>query len=162
MCPVSNWYLSYTCMILICDCLSKNLPSSHLLPQFTDTLIIYPSPVYQVLNVNWSTFLRGILPTLQTHGWNSGTHGGHQLGSGDLDWLPLAVWPTDVIGHCVGVMAAHGVSLGVVFATSFPPHPPTPPHPTLPRLPSHPPPLLAILTAERDGKKYLENQPSET
>ena len=38
--------------------------NSILLPQFTDTLNIYPSPVYQVLNVNWSTFLKGILPTL--------------------------------------------------------------------------------------------------
>ena len=24
-------------------------------------------PVYQVLNVNWSAFLKGILPTLQSH-----------------------------------------------------------------------------------------------
>ena len=24
-----------------------------------------------------------------------------------------------IIGHCVGIMAAHGVSLGVVFATSL-------------------------------------------
>ena len=52
-----------------------------------------------------------------------------------------------VIGHCVGAMAAHGVPLGVVFATSLPPHPP---------------PLSSILMAERDGKKYLEIQPSET
>ena len=52
-----------------------------------------------------------------------------------------------VIGHCVGVMAAHGVSLGVVFATS---------------LPTHLPPLLSILMAERDGKKYLVIQPSGT
>ena len=49
----------------------------------------------------------------------------------------------------------------------LPPHPPTPPRPTPPRpasppLPSHPPPLLSILTAERDGKKYPEIQPSET
>ena len=58
-----------------------------------------------------------------------------------------------IIGHCVGVMAAHGVSLGVVFATS---------HPTPPHRPSHPLPLLSILTAERDSKKYLEIQPSET
>ena len=53
------------------------------------------------------------------------------------------------------------VSLGVVFATSHPTHP-SPSHPIPPCLPSHPPPLLSILTAERDGKKYLEIQPSET
>ena len=41
-------------------------------------------PVYQVLNVNWSAFLKGILPTLQSHGWDNGTHGGHQLDSGCL------------------------------------------------------------------------------
>ena len=127
--------------------------NSILLLQFTDTLNIYPSPLYQVSNANWSTFLKGILPTLQSHGWNNGTHGGRQLDSGDLYLLPLAVW--SVIGHCVGVMDAHGVSLGVVFATSLPTHP-SPSHPTLPRLPSHPPPLLSILTAERDGKKYLK------
>ena len=62
-----------------------------------------------------------------------------------------------VISHRVGIMAVHGVSQGVVFATSHP----SPTHPTLPHRPSHPPPLLSILTAERDGKKYLEIQPSE-
>ena len=97
----------------------------------------------QVLNVNWSAFLNGILLTLHSHGWNNGTHGGRQLDSGDLYLLPLAMWPTVVllatvwaswllmecswgpvfastgyvahccvIGHCVGVMAAHGVFLG--------------------------------------------------
>ena len=71
----------------------------------------------------------------------------------------VAHW--SVIGHCVGVMDAHGVSLGVVFATSLPTHP-SPSHPNPPRLPSYPPPLLSILTAERDGKKYPEIQPSET
>ena len=29
------------------------------------TLNIYPSPVYQMLNVNWSAFLKGILSNLQ-------------------------------------------------------------------------------------------------
>ena len=109
--------------------------NSILLPQFTDTLNIYPSPVYQVLNVNWSTFLRGILPTLQSHGWYNGTHGGHQLGSGDLDLLPLTLWPT-------------GVSLATVWASWEVCH--LPPHP--PHCQSHPPPLLSILMAERDSK----------
>ena len=66
-----------------------------------------------------------------------------------------------VIGHCVGIMAARGVSLGVTFATSLPTHL-SPSHPTPLRHPFHPPPLLSILMAERDGKKYLEIQPSET
>ena len=79
-------------------CLSQNPPcspapklNSILLPQFTDTLNIYPSPLYQVSNANWSAFLKGILPTLQSHGWNNGTHGGRQLDSEDLYLLPLAV-----------------------------------------------------------------------
>ena len=52
--------------------------------------------MYQVLNVNWSAFLNGILLTFQSHGWNNGTHGGCQLDSGDLYLLPLATWPTVV------------------------------------------------------------------
>ena len=71
--------------------------NSILLLQFTDTLNIYPSPVHQVLNVNRSAFLNGILPTLQSCGWNNGTHGGHQLHSEDLYLLPLAVWCTGVL-----------------------------------------------------------------
>ena len=129
--------------------------NSILLPQFTDTLNIYPSPVYQVLNVNWSAFLKGIFPT-QWDPWRA------LIGQ----WRPVSS-PTGcvahwrVIGHCVGVMAAHGVFLEVVFTTSLPTHPSLS-HPTLPCCQSHPPPLLSILTAERDGKKYLEIQPSET
>ena len=119
--------------------------------------------MYQVLIVNWSAFLKGILPTIQCPGWNNRTHGG-PIGQ----WGPIfantgyvAHWC--VIDHCVGIMAAHGVSLGVVFATFYPTYP-TPPHPTPPHPtphPSHPLPLLSILTAERDGKKYLEIEPSE-
>ena len=65
-----------------------------LLPQPTDALNGYPSPLYSVLNVNWSAFLESILPTLQSYDWNNGTNGGHQLGSGDLDLLPMTLWPT--------------------------------------------------------------------
>ena len=137
--------------------------NSILLLQFTDTLNIYPSPLYQVSNANWSTFLKGILPTLQSHIWNNGTHGGCQLDSRDLYLLPLAVWPTGVLLATVWASWML-MECPLVFATSLPPHPPlpSPSHPTPPCLPSHPPPLLSILTAERDGKKYPEIQPSET
>ena len=59
-----------------------------------------------------------------------------------------------VIGHCVGVMAAHGVSLGVVFATSLPTHPPhpTPPHLTSPPIPPSP---SVINTDGRKGQQKL-------
>ena len=136
---------------------------SILLPQFTDTLNIYPSPLYQVSNANWSAFLKGILPTLQSHGWKNGTHGGANWTVGTCicsHWLcgPLeCYWP---------LCGRHGCSWSVPRGgfCLLPPHPPLPipPYPTPPRLPSHPPPLLSILTAERDGKKYLEIQPSET
>ena len=67
----------------------------------------------------------------------------------------LCYWP--LCGH-------HGCSWSVPRSgfCHLPSHPPTPPRPTPPRRPSHSPPLLSILTAERDGKKYLEIQPSET
>ena len=123
---------------------------------YADTLNIYPSPVYQVLNVNWSTFLRGILLTLQTHGWNNGTNGGHQLGSGDLDLLPLAMWPTDVP---LATVWASWLLMECPYGWFLPP--PSLSHTTLPCLPSHPPPLLSIVTAEKGWQKYLENQPSE-
>ena len=131
--------------------------NSILLPQFTDTLNIYPPPVYQVLNVNWSTFLKGILPTLLSHRWNNGTHGGCHLGSGALYLLPLAMWPTGMLLATVwvGIMAAHEMSQMVVLppSTFHPPHS-VPLHPA--QLPIPPTPLLLMLAAERDGKNTLK------
>ena len=146
--------------------------NSILLPQFTDTLNIYPSPLYQVSNANWSAFLKGILPTLQSHGWNNGTHGGRQLDSEDL-YLLRAYWLCGPLECYCPLCGRHGCSWGVPRGgfchlpprppLPVPPHPPRPTPPT-PSHPTHPvpPPLLSILTAERDGKKYLEIQPSET
>ena len=37
-------------------------------------LNIYPFPVYQMLNVNWSTFLEGIFTKMQSHDWNNDTN----------------------------------------------------------------------------------------
>ena len=39
-------------------------------------------PVHPMLNVNWSTFLEGILPT-PSHDWNIDINRGHQLVGGD-------------------------------------------------------------------------------
>ena len=74
-------------------------------------------------------------------------------------WVPLFA-PTGyivhccVIGHCVGVMAAHVVFLGVVFATSQSTHPspsgPTPPHPPL-----IPPTPSIINTDSRKGQQKI-------
>ena len=125
-----------------------------------NTLNIYPSPVYQVLNVNWSAFLKGILPTLQSHGGYNGTHEGHQLGSGDLGLLPLTMRPT---GVSLATVCASWLLMGCSKrrVCNLPPHPPhpDPPHPAL--FPIPPTPLLAILTAETDSKNYHEIQPSD-
>ena len=85
--------------------------------------------------------------------------------------VPIGYWglgfaPTDYvahycfIGHYVGIMAAHGMSQMVVFATSHPTHL-TWFHPTMPPIPPTHPSLLSMLTAERDGKKYHKIQPLE-
>ena len=106
--------------------------NSILLPQFTDTLNIYPSPLYQVSNANWSAFLKGILPTLQSHGWNNGTHGGCQLDSEDLHLLPLSVWPTGVL-----LATVWASWLLIEFPQGWflpPPSPPTPPRPPTPSI----------------------------
>ena len=102
--------------------------NNNLRQQFTDTLNIYPSPVYQVLNVNWSTFLKGILPTLQSNSWNNGTHGGCQLGSGDLDLLPLFMWP---IGVSLTTLWVLWLLMGVPNESfcHLPSHPAPPPIP---------------------------------
>ena len=84
-----------------------------LLPQPTDTLNNYPSPVYPTLNVNQSAFLEGILLTLQSHKQNNGTNGRRQLGSGDQKLLPLLTRHLCGIlqcgmGHCLCIWMLHG------------------------------------------------------
>ena len=68
-----------------------------------------------------------------------------------------------VIGHCVGAMAAHGVSQTKVFATSHPTRH-SPSHTTPPRPAPQPiPPTPSIINTDgRKGQqKYLEIQLSE-
>ena len=76
-----------------CECLSKDLYSLLLnlilLPQLIHPLNIYPSPVYQLLNVNWSAFMEDILLTLKNHDRKNGANGGHYLGCRDLKLLPM-------------------------------------------------------------------------
>ena len=144
ICPV--FARSVTNNLSICDCLREKTHIVCTKTEFNliatvDRHTIYPSQVYKVVNINWSTFLKGILPTLQSHGWNNGTHGGCQLGSGDLGLLPLTTWPT-------------GVSLASVWASRLliwcpkqwflpPPTSLHPPHPT--------PPTPSIIST--DGRK---------
>ena len=116
-----------------------------LLPQFTDKLNIYPSPMYQVLSFNWFVFLKGIcLPSKVTAEtvalmedaiWAVGTWVCFHWLCGPL----VCYWP---LCRCDG---SHGVSQ-IIFATSHVTHP-TPPHPLS---------LLAILTIEKDGKNTMK------
>ena len=120
--------------------------------------LIYPSQVYQVLNVNWSACMKGILPTLQSHRWKNGTHREHQLGSAHLSLLPLTMGPTVVP---LATVWATWLLMGCPKWWFLPPPTPTLSHPTPLHLPSHPPSLLSILTTERDSKKYHHIQSSE-
>ena len=122
-----------------------------------DALNIYPFPVYQVLNVNWSALLNGILPTLQSHGWYNGTHGGCQLGSGDLGLLPLAMWSTGVL------LATVWVSWLLMGCSKqgfchLPLHP-VPPHHSPPPIP--PTPSICNTDGRNRCQKYHEIQPSK-
>ena len=76
---IPHYMVLYWTHVTVCAktglvCTTTNLM---LLPQPMDTLNIYPSPVYQMLNVNWSAFLKGILLILQSHNWNNSTNAGH-------------------------------------------------------------------------------------
>ena len=82
--------------------------------------------MYQVLNVNWSVFLKGILPTSKVTAGKIG-----QWGPGFAPTDYVAHWC--VIGYCVGIMAAHEVSQTGILP------PPTPFRPTPPHRPSNPP-----------------------
>ena len=149
----------------ICNCLSKTIlvrtkTEFNLFPQFTNTLNVYPSPMNQVLNVKWSTFLKGILQPSKVMAGTMAPMEGTNWAVGTWicsHWLcgPLVChWP---------LCGRHGcswVSQRVVFAVSHHTHSSLS-HPTPLHHPSHSPPLLSILMAERDGKKYHEIQPSE-
>ena len=135
----------------ICDCLSKNLPFSHQnwIQFYCCSLRTHSISIQPQCIKCW--MLSGLQHFANPPEW--------RLEQWDSWRVPIGQWgpvfaPTDyvahfcIIGHCVGIMAAHGVFIGVVFATSYP---------TTPTLP----PLLSILTAERDCKKYLKIQPWE-
>ena len=75
------------------------------------------------------------------------------MGSRDLGLPPLTRWP---IGESFATVWVSWLLIGVPNGDFYylPLHPPH-------LSPSHPTPLLSILTAERDVKKYHEIQPSE-
>ena len=103
-----------------------------------DTPKNYPSPVYEMWNVNWSAFLEGILPTLQKsqleqwHQWKA------PIRWWNIRLLLLLLWLTDVewaIVHTSWLLRYY--PNWRFFATSHPtPRHATPHHPTHP--PQHP------------------------
>ena len=137
--------------------------NSILLPQFTDTLNIYPSPLYQCQMLTGLLFSRAFCrPSRVT----AGTMGPMEGANWTVGTYVCSLWLCGPLECYWPLCGCHGCPWSVPMGSfcHLPPHPPlpVPPHPTPPHLPSHPPPLLSILTAERDGKKYLEIQPSET
>ena len=118
--------------------------NSILLPQFTDTLNIYPSPLYQVSNANWfSRVTAGTMGPMEDANWTVGTcicsH-----------WLcaPLVCY-WSLCGH-------HGCSWSVPSGgfCHLPPHPPllVPPHSAPPPIPPTP---SIINTDGRKGRQKI-------
>ena len=132
MITISNMHVLYV-TALAKTCIFAPKLKSILLLQLTDTLNIYPSPVLKVLNINWSAFLKGILLTLQSNSWNNDTHGGRQLGSGDLGLLPLTMGLTIV---SLANVWTSWLLMGCPKQWILPP--PTPPCPTPPHSATHP------------------------
>ena len=105
--------------------------------------------------------MKGILPTLQTHSWNNSTHGGCQLGSGDLGLLPLTKWPTIVL---LAIVWAPWLLMGCPCHRMPPANHPIPSNPTPSHLTSPPlPPIPSIINTDskKGRQKYQEIQPSE-
>ena len=105
MCPASKWYIKVITWALMV-CLIYTPSPSGLRPSGIGCIYQanHSCPCYNLYIYNWSAFLKSILPTFQSNRWYNGTHGGCQLGSGDLGLLPLTKWPT-------------GVSLATVWAS---------------------------------------------
>ena len=113
--------------------------NSVLLLQFADTQYLSIPSVSSVKNVDRSAFLKSIFrPSKVTTGTMAPME--------DTDWaMEPGFAPTDsvvhwcVIGHCVGVVAAHGASQANFFSPPTPPHPfhSTPPHPISPHPTRH-------------------------
>ena len=112
-----------------------------LLPQPTDTLNGYPSSVYPMLNVNLYAFLKGILPTTQSHDWNNDINAGRELGGGDLILFPLRL--CSLIWHgllCRPLLVSRllqgcpGQGFLPTSITFQPTHPTPPSHPYHPSL----------------------------
>ena len=101
----------------------------------TDTLNIYPSPVYHVLNVNWSAFSEGHFanpPKSWLKQWNQWRA---SIGQWDLGLLPLTLWPTGVslatvwaswlLMECPkrGFVTSHPTHSTLSYPTTHPTHP---------------------------------------
>ena len=102
------------------------------------TLKIYPSPVYQVLNVNWSAFLKGIFPPSRV---TAGTMGPMESANWTMGTCICSHWLCGPLVCYWPLCGRHGcswVSQTVFFPPPTPPTPfrRTPPHPAV--HPTHP------------------------
>ena len=55
------------------------------------TLIHYTYTVALPAMINWTVFLKQLLPTLLIHNYDNGTHGGHYMESMGLKFIPEIV-----------------------------------------------------------------------
>ena len=69
----------------------SHLAYSILLAQLIATLIHYPCTVALTGLADWSAFLELVLPSMWSHDWDSGAHGGHQMGGMGLIYT-LCKW----------------------------------------------------------------------
>ena len=127
--------------------------NSVLLPQITDKLNIYPSPLYQVSNANWSAFLKGILPTFRV---TAGTMGPMEGANWTVRTCICSHWLCGPLECYWPQCGCHGCSWSVPRGgfCHLPPHPPLPipPHPAPPPIPPTP---SIINTDGRKGRQKL-------
>ena len=127
--------------------------NSILLPQFTDTLNIYPSPLYQVSNANWSAFLKGIFQPSRV---TARTMGPMEGANWTVRTCICSHWMCGPLGCYWPLCEHHGCSWSVPRSgfCHLPPHPPLP-VPSHPTSPSIPPTPSIINTDGRKGRQKI-------
>ena len=166
-CRVVKLFFSVLLTTDICDCLSKNPHSLHQnwIQFYCYSLQAHSISIHPQCIKCWMLtgllFSRAFCQPSKVMAETMGPMGA-PIGQWGPVFSPTGLWPTGVILATVWALwLLMGCPKGWFFPPPTPPHPPTlplpiPPHPTPPHRPSHLPPLLSILTAERDGKNTLK------
>ena len=114
---------------------------------------MYPSPVYQMLHINWFAFLECIFQSSKiTTGTLASIDGANWVVHGNLRFLPLSLAGTGVLTACASCLTH-----------TTPPYPtsPTPPHSTMPTpLPIPLTPIISYTNNKKEQPKCHEIHPS--